>query len=127
MKRTYLMSKAEEEFLKAMREYIPPMVKPDEYRAYYDENGWIIFFAANQFPPEGNWINIDKDLYITHNWTNLKVIDNAIKKVEIDTSFRVQLIKSDHGFRTVQNHAGLILEEDEEYSDVDYYDIRKNI
>lgn len=120
------MNKAEQEFLKAMQDYSPPETKPDEYRAYYDDEGTVIFFAANQFPLKGNWININRDLYITHDWTNLKVVDNTIKKVVPTTSFRVQLTKSDRGFSTVKNHAGIILEENEQYLDIDHYDLRNN-
>ena len=42
--------------------------------------------------------------------------------IDIGHGYRVQLKSSDQGYRVVNSHAGIILADDEEYLNVEYYD-----
>lgn len=96
----------------------------EEYRAYYDDQGTVLFFTGSGFPISGNWINISRDVYITHNWDNLKVKDGKLIRVETVYEHVFALTRSNKGYKVVQNHAGILLESGEEYPEVEYYDRR---
>lgn len=123
------MTTSEEEFLKAMQSYVPPAAAKEEYRAYYDENKCITGFGASGFPENNdNWVNISRELYVTHNWTNLKLVDGEIKYVAPVYLHFFPLTKRAESakIKVVKNHAGIILEAGEEYANVEYYDNRNN-
>ena len=56
------------------------------------------------------------------NFLNLGLEKKKLIKVEVDLGIRVQLKKSNAGFKVVKNHAGLILESDETTENIEYYD-----
>lgn len=119
------MTPAEQELAKAFAD-IQPVTVVEEYRAYYDADGWITGFAGSGFPKnQDNWIHIPRELYITHTWNHLRLVDGKIIKIEPTYNWHFPLTKSTKGFKIVKNHAGIILEKDEQYSDVEYYDKRK--
>lgn len=105
---------------------IAPMLALEEYRAYYDEDGWVIGFSGSGFPDSDNWIAIDRDLYITHNWQWLRVTNGVIVKQLPVYTYHFPLTISDKGVKIVKNHAGIVVEEGEEYTDIGYYDKRNN-
>jgi hypothetical protein len=124
MKKT-LLSPAELEFIKAF-ESIESVEVIEEYRAYYDENGWVTTFCGSNHPAGDNWISIPKELYITHNHLHLRVVnDKLVKDIPTNKHF-FPLTKSNKGVKIVKNHAGLILEPGEAYVDTEYYDKRNN-
>jgi len=112
---------AEEEFLKAF-DNIPVVETVEEYRAYYDEDGWVTGFTASGFPTGDNWIHIDRELYMTHNWRDLKVVDGKIVHEPPKYYYYFPLTKSDKGVKVVKYHASVVVESCEEYSEVEYYD-----
>ena len=112
---------AEEEFLKAVNNILEVQVV-EEYRAYYDEDGWITGFTASGFPEGDNWIHIDRELYITHNWRDLKLVDGKIVHVPPTYYHYFPLTKSDKGVKVVKYHASVVVEPHEEYNEVEYYD-----
>jgi hypothetical protein len=114
----------EEEFLSAMQSFIPSNVN-EEYRAYYDENNWITGFAGSGFPDGDNWVTITRELYITHNWSNLRLIDDKIIYVAPVYMHYFQLTKSTKGIKIVRGHAGIVLEELDTYQDIEYYDTNR--
>lgn len=119
------MIHGEEEFLKAFTD-IPQITVVEEYRAYYDHDGWITGFGASGFPDGDNWIHIDRVLYSTDNWANLKLVDGKIIKIEPVYTYNFQLTSSTKGVKVVKNHAGIVVEQQEEYTDIEFYDNRNN-
>lgn len=124
MKRNLMNIIGEEEFLSAMQSFIPSNVN-EEYRAYYDENNWITGFAGSGFPDGDNWVTITRELYITHNWSNLRLIDDKIIYVAPVYMHYFQLTKSTKGIKIVRGHAGIVLEELDTYQDIEYYDTNR--
>lgn len=115
----------EEEFLQAFSNIVPVTVIED-YRAYYDAEGCVTGFAGSGFPDGDNWISIDRELYITHNWTNLHVVDGKIVYIAPVYYYHFSLTRGTKGVKVVKYHAGLVVESDEEYTDIEYYDKRNN-
>lgn len=116
---------AEEEFLKAF-ENIPNNTQQEEYRAYYNEDGWITGFAGSGFPAEGSWVTIDKELYTTHNWDNLRLIDGKIIRQIPVYCYKFPLTRSKKGVKVVKCHANIVVEPHEDYEEVEYYDRRNS-
>lgn len=117
------LSPAEQEFLKAFENFHAPTVH-EEYRAYYDDDGWVIGFAGSGFPEQGQWINISRDEYMTHDWQNFKVKDGKLLRIELTNKHLFALTPSNKGYTVVKNHAGILLEPGEEYPEVEYYERR---
>lgn len=114
------MIKGQEELLKAFSEIVIEEHK-DEFRAYYDDAGKVIYYLANDFPEGDNWIAIDHATYKTPiDW--MYVIDGRLEKRLPTFEYRHQLKSNGETYRVVKAHAGLLLEDDEEYKDVEYYD-----
>jgi hypothetical protein len=120
------MTSNKQELLDALANLQPFVPVVEEYRAYYDSEGWVTEFKANDFPDNGNWIHIPKDLYIQHVYQWLRVVDGKIIKEIPNNNHYFSLTRSDKGAKVVKNHAGLLLEPDETYEDVEYYDKRNN-
>ena len=117
------MTDAESEFLKAIAAIQPIVAEPIEYRIYYDESGNITSCSMQSHEP-GTYIVVSKNDY--DNYFRYTVVNGKLKKIESDPGFRVQLVKSTSGFPTVKNHAGLVIEQDEAYTDIEYYEYRTN-
>lgn len=118
------MTTGEEEFIKAMQSFVPKIVK-EEYRAYYDEDHWIIGFTGSGFPEGNNWVPIARELYVTHNWTNLRLVDGKIIYITPTYLHYFPLTKSTKGTKIVRGHAGIVLEDTDTYQDIDYYDTNR--
>lgn len=117
------LSPADLEFLKAIESWEPPRIV-EEYRAYYDDEGWVTGFAGSGFPDGDNWIHIPRETYITHNWQHLKVKDGKLTRVEPTYDHVFALTLSDKGYKVVKNHAGILLESGEDHPNVEYYERR---
>ena len=116
---------AEEEFLQAFAN-INPTTVAEEYRAYYDKDGWIIGFTASGFPAGDNWIAIDRELYITHDWRDMRLVDGKITYIAPKISHHFSLTSSNKGVKVVKYHASVVVEPHEEYSQVEYYERRNS-
>jgi hypothetical protein len=115
------MLPGESEFLQALASItVPPIV--EEYRAYYDTDGCVTGFSGSGFPDTDNWINISRELYITHDWSCMRVVDGKICRVEPDYFHHFALTRSSKGVRVVKGHAGIVVEDD--YSETEYYERR---
>lgn len=117
------LSPADLEFLKALEFWQEPEIV-EEYRAYYDDEGRVLGFSGSGFPKDGNWIFISREVYITHDWQYYKVKDGQLIKEIPKFDHIFALTHSDKGYKVVKNHAGIILEPDEEYPHVEYYERR---
>jgi hypothetical protein len=108
-----------DEFLKAIQaiERIP---EPEiEYRFYYDDSGHIITCSKTNHQEHGDYLVVTE--YEYQHYYQYYIQNNKLKKIDIDLGYRVQLKRSDQGYRVVRNHAGIILESNEEYA-AEYYD-----
>lgn len=97
-----------------------------EYRVYHDESGNVKRTTILQRDPilEGPYVVVDEDIYknlhkyIFKNGKAIKRRDNILQTAQIVPS------KTETGFRVVKNHPVLLLEDIEEYNDIEYYDYR---
>ena len=120
------MNRAEEEFLLAFAN-ITPIEVVEEYRAYYDCEGKVIFYMANNFiETDLKWVSITREDYQAQDHQWMWVVDSKLVKRLPTYDHYFSLTRSDKGVKVVKNHAGLVLEPDETYKDVEYYDNRNN-
>jgi hypothetical protein len=113
-----------DELIKALSLIEEPIVEPIEYRIHYDDSGNITMCSMQQHPNSSQYLVVDK--YEYDNYFRYYVVDNQLKKIDLPTSNRVQLKRSDTGYQVVKNHAGLLLEPDETFSETEYYDTTNN-
>ena len=101
-----------------------------EYRLYYDDRGEItagIPVIVNKILP-----NLPKDSYLVvtleeyRDSANKVVRDGRLEKKRFDIDIQNYLIKSTKGFRVVKNNAALLINNDEQYQDTEFYDRRTN-
>jgi hypothetical protein len=118
---------SEEELLKAFELIAaydaqrPVLIK--EFRLYFNEDGSIIGLWETGHPDGNNYIVLeDPDLYHRTNSQLLKVIDKKLKVLDPKSPLKVRIKKSTSGFKTVKGHAALILEDSEQYPEIEYYD-----
>jgi hypothetical protein len=115
------MLPGESEFLQALTSItVSPIV--EEYRAYYDADGWVTGFSGSGFPDTDNWINISREIYVTHDWSCMRVVDGKIFRVEPVYFHHFALTRSNKGVRVVKGHAGIVIEDD--YLETEYYERR---
>ena len=119
------MNEFEIEFLKAMESFGSIIVK-EEYRVYHDD-GKVLYVAAHKFPDDNdNWLTITREQYqtIECQWLWLEKGQLVERKPTYNHYF--SLTTSTKGVKIVKNHAGIVVEPGEEYTDVGYYDKRNN-
>ena len=120
------MTQEDLEFLKGLMSVEPIIVK-EEYRAYYDESDKIIYTVANNFPEnEDKWISITKLEYQTLECQWLWIEKGQIVERKPTYNYYFSLTPSTKGVKIVKNHAGIVIEQGEEYADIGYYDKRNN-
>lgn len=109
-----------EEFLKELAALgtIPqPII---EYRLHYDEDGRIYLCSQYGHPENTTYLVVDRETY--DNYSKYYVKNNSLKLLDDSAGNRVKLIRSTQGYKTVKNHAGIILEPNENYADIEFYD-----
>jgi hypothetical protein len=110
----------DEEFLKALSEFPAIVEEPREYRLHYDITGGIYLCTMQNHPKDTTYLVVDEKTYLEY--YKYQVVKGKLKIIDIDPGYRVQLKSSTQGYRVVNNHAGIILADDEEYLNVEYYD-----
>jgi hypothetical protein len=121
------MTPAEEEFLLAFANLTPVEEVVGEYRAYYSSDGKVTFYMANNFiDTDLKWINISQEEYRAQDHQWMWVVDGKLVKRLPTYDHYFPLTRSNKGVKVVKYHAGLVLESDETYEDVEYYTTRKN-
>ena len=102
-----------------------------EYRLYHDSDGNI----TSGFPliinrpepedlPKGSYVVVNRDEYENHSGKIIK--DGTLEKKNIVISVTNQLKKSLSGYKVAKNHAALLLDNDEQYPEIEFYDRRTN-
>lgn len=110
---------ANEEFLKAF-ELIKVIVPEElEYRLHYNAAGEIYLCTMQQHPDNTQYIVVDRETY--YRYFDYNIVDGKLKKIDRNPAYRVKLKKSDSGHSVVRHHAGIILEQNETYTDIEYY------
>jgi hypothetical protein len=108
-----------DEFLKAWLDLQPIPEPVIEYRFYYDDTGRITTCSQTNHQEYGDYLVVTEHEY--RHYYQYYIENDKLKMIDINTGYRVQLKKSDSGYAVVKNHAGLIIESDEEYKDIEYY------
>ena len=90
-----------------------------EYRIYYDNQGNIIECSMQNHREGNDYIVVNKNEY--DNYFRYTIKDKKLVLIEIDRKYNKPMKKTDQGFVTVKNHAGLLLEANETYNDIDNY------
>jgi hypothetical protein len=112
----------EEEFNQALASFGSTTPLPIEYRLHYDEFGRIYSTSMMDHPDSQQYLVVDRDTYYNFQKYTVDVAKKKLKKVVFDHGVRVQLKSSTQGYAVVHHHAGLILEADETYPDLEYYE-----
>ena len=63
---------------------------------------------------------VDEATYLEY--YKYQVVNGKLKIIDFNPEYRVQLTSSTQGYRVVKDHAGIILANNEEYLNVEYYD-----
>jgi hypothetical protein len=96
-----------------------------EYRVYYDENGFITNTSClkkDEILPDRPYLIVSKDEF--DNFHKYIVIKNKLIERKDNAGQLKQIVKSTTGFLTVKNNPALLIEQDESYTDTEYYDYR---
>jgi hypothetical protein len=109
-----------DEFLKALMELESWSDLVIEYRLHYDDAGDIIMCSMANHPESTQYVIVSQAIY--NAYYNYTIQDGKPKLVDKHTAHHVQLKRSSQGYRVVQNHAGIILDDNEECESVEYYD-----
>lgn len=113
-----------DELIKAFSQLEKTVDEPIEYRIHYDDSGNITMCTMQQHPDNNQYLVVNKHEY--DNYFRYQVINNQLKKIDLPLNNSVQLKKSNTGYKVVKDHAGLVIESDEAYKDIEYYDNRNN-
>lgn len=115
------MSPEELEFFAEAEALINPTQPLEiEYRLHYNDVGEIVLGTMTNHPISTNYIVVTKEQYDTY--FHYRVVAGVLKKIDTDAGYRVQLRKSKSGYPTVAGHASLIVEADETYNNIEYYE-----
>ncbi len=112
----------EEEFLKALSAFDEIIPDPIEYRLHYNDLGDIIMCSYQNHPASTQYLIVDQKIYNNYTKYRINVAQKKLEKVVFDLGISVKLKRSNRGYAVVKNHAGLILESNEEHKDIEYYE-----
>lgn len=109
-----------DEFLKALsmiEEFVP---EPLEYRLHYDDQGNIVMCSMQGHPESTQYLVVDRDTYDTY--FSYYVKDGKLVKIESSIKYSVPLKKSTTGYPVASKNASILIEESENYTDIEYYE-----
>jgi hypothetical protein len=109
-----------DEFIKAMMLIPLTIEEPIEYRLHYDKTGGIYLCTQQNHPTDTTYLVVDEKTY--SEYYKYQIVVGKLKIIDYSPSYSVQLKSSSQGYRVVQDHAGIVLTDDEEYRDIEYYD-----
>ena len=112
----------DEEFAAAMASFEFNNPETLEYRIHYNNHGDITMCSMQQHPDNTQYLVVDFATYENYFKYRVNVARKRLEKIDTNLGISVQLKKSDHGHAVVKNHAGLLLEDHETYTDIEYYD-----
>ena len=112
------------EIIKAFSMLKTPVEETTEYRLHYDELGNIIMTSMRSHPESEQYLVVDEDDF--KNYYRYRVVNKKLQLIPQECGMVTGLKKSNSGFCVVKNHAGVLVENDEEVSLTEYYDYRTN-
>jgi hypothetical protein len=112
----------QEEFDVAMQAFGTVVEEPIEYRLHYDQGGNIVQCTMQAHPSTTEYIVVDKETYNNYNKYRVNIEKKRLIKIDTNPGVSVQLKRSSQGYATVKGHAGLLLETNENYPNLEYYD-----
>lgn len=95
-----------------------------EFRLHYNDVGQIYMCTMQQHPESDQYIVVDRKTY--DNYFKYRVVNGKLKECISDSGYQRQLVKSTMGFPVVAGHAGLIIEPNETYLNIEYYGRKTN-
>lgn len=95
-----------------------------EYRFYFDELGKITNCSMLDHLDGDNFIVVTKEQY--DNYTKYEIKNKKPVLIKDPNRIFSALTKSNSGFRVVKGHAALLLENNEDYYQIEYYAPRDN-
>lgn len=114
------MTDADSEFLKAISAIVPIQIEEIEHRLYYNETGSITSCSMQNHNPEGTYIIATNEQY--NKYFQYRVVKEKLVLIEHDNCYRTRLRKSDKGYKIVKNHAPVLLEDTEDYPEIEHYE-----
>jgi hypothetical protein len=117
------MSPAELEIHLAFASMEPSIPSKIEYRVYHDSQGTITS-CSMQDHAVGDYLVVTETQY--HRYFEYLVLDQRLIKIDQDAGFRVQLFRTRQGISVARGHAGLLIEPQDNYTDIEYYDHKPN-
>ncbi len=99
-----------------------------ENRLYYEkQDGTVIGYYETDHPEGDNYIVLsDPNEFFKNNTTLLRVKNNKLILLDPKQPNKSRLKKSQTGYKTVRGHAALLLEHNETYQDIEYYEQTNN-
>jgi hypothetical protein len=118
------MNETEINLIEALSTLVPrPVIL--EYRMYYNDDGQIICLTNHNHPQElTQYIVVTKEEY--DNYYNYEVKNHKLSKIVPTDTLLSALEKSDSGFRVIKGHPALLLEDNEQFNEVEFYDARNS-
>ena len=98
----------EEEFFSIWQNQVSAVHGDPEYRLYYDDNGFPLFYSMEQLP--GNYIVVDQDTYLS-GAKHIRVINGKI--VVYQTTFAKKLVPSTNGVACAVNDVCVVVAKDQ--------------
>lgn len=115
---------SESELIKALQAMVVTEDPPIEYRLHYNAAGDIVMCSMQQHPESESYLVVTKEQYdLYHRYC---VVKGKLTLIEHDAGTRVALVTSTTGFAVVKNNAALLLEDNETFNDIEYYDYRNH-
>lgn len=103
-----------------------PILKK-EFRLYYRDDGTIIGLWEIDHPAGNNYIVLEQvDEFYNNNTHNLRVKNKKLILLDSRAPNKVKLAKSSTGIKVVKGHAALVVNENEFYKEIEYYDQTNN-
>jgi hypothetical protein len=94
-----------------------------EYRLYYNNDGTVTGLWEIDHPTGNNYIVLDDPgIFYNSNTHLLRVQNKKLVVLDPRAPEKIRLKKSTTGVKVVKGHAALVLNPEETYTEVEYYD-----
>lgn len=116
-----------QELIKSFDLVEPPKTIEYEYRLYYNHEGTVYRATSLKSDPmeSSNYIIVDEQIY--KNFVRYKIENGVPVLIPGSVGYVAnQLVRSSSGVAVVQNHMSLPLIEENEYTQIEYYDYHTN-
>jgi hypothetical protein len=96
-----------------------------EYRIHYDSTGHITGCSQTGTQDSGTYLVVTKEEYDNY-YRYEAVKDNKLISKQPPSTNRRAIAKNEYGWRVVEGHANIVLEDNETYTSTDTYGYRSN-